>query len=77
LRNNDITVYGDGKQTRSFCYIDDLVDGLIRLMETSDEVVGPVNLGSPAEFTIRELAEIVIDITGSAGARSGAAPHLR
>jgi UDP-glucuronate decarboxylase len=66
LRNNDITVYGDGLQTRSFCYVDDLVEGLIRLMETSDEVVGPVNLGNPAEFTIRELAEIVIDITGSA-----------
>jgi UDP-glucuronate decarboxylase len=66
LRNNDITVYGDGMQTRSFCYVDDLVEGLIRLMETSDELVGPVNLGNPAEFTIRELAEIVIDITGSA-----------
>lgn len=66
LRNNDITVYGDGLQTRSFCYVDDLVEGLIRLMETSDEVVGPVNLGNPAEFTIRALAEIVIDITGSA-----------
>jgi UDP-glucuronate decarboxylase len=66
LRNNDITVYGDGMQTRSFCYVDDLVEGLIRLMETSDEVVGPVNLGNPTEFTIRELAEIVIDITGSA-----------
>jgi UDP-glucuronate decarboxylase len=65
LRNNDITVYGDGMQTRSFCYIDDLVDGLIRLMETGDELVGPVNFGNPAEFTIRELAEIVIDITGS------------
>jgi UDP-glucuronate decarboxylase len=65
LRNNDITVYGDGLQTRSFCYVDDLVEGLIRLMETSDEVVGPVNLGNPAEFTIRGLAEIVIDITGS------------
>src|SRR5207302_4664060 len=66
LHNNDITVYGDGMQTRSFCYVDDLVEGLIRLMETNDEVVGPVNLGNPAEFTIRELAEIVIDITGSA-----------
>jgi UDP-glucuronate decarboxylase len=66
LRNNDITVYGDGMQTRSFCYVDDLAEGLIRLMETSDAVVGPVNLGNPAEFTIRELAEIVIDMTGSA-----------
>jgi UDP-glucuronate decarboxylase len=66
LRNNDITVYGDGMQTRSFCYVDDLVEGLIRLMETGDAVVGPVNLGNPEEFTIRQLAEIVVDITGSA-----------
>ena len=66
LRNNDITVYGDGMQTRSFCYVDDLVEGLIRLMETGDRVVGPVNLGNPEEFTIRQLAEIVADITGSA-----------
>jgi UDP-glucuronate decarboxylase len=66
LRNNDITVYGDGMQTRSFCYVDDLVEGLIRLMETEDGVVGPVNLGNPEEFTIRQLAEIVVDITGSA-----------
>jgi UDP-glucuronate decarboxylase len=66
LRNEDITVYGDGDQTRSFCYVDDLVDGLIRLMETGDDVVGPVNLGNPSEFTIRQLAEQVIEITGSA-----------
>ena len=66
LRNNDITVYGDGMQTRSFCYVDDLVEGLIRLMETGDGVVGPVNLGNPEEFTIRQLAEVVVDITGSA-----------
>jgi UDP-glucuronate decarboxylase len=66
LRNNDITVYGDGMQTRSFCYVDDLVEGLVRLMETGDGVVGPVNLGNPEEFTIRQLAEIVVDITGSA-----------
>jgi UDP-glucuronate decarboxylase len=66
LRNNDITVYGDGMQTRSFCYVDDLVEGLIRLMETGDGVLGPVNLGNPEEFTIRQLAEIVVDITGSA-----------
>jgi UDP-glucuronate decarboxylase len=65
LRNEDITVYGDGDQTRSFCYVDDLVDGLIRLMETGDDVVGPVNLGNPSEFTIRQLAEQVIEITGS------------
>jgi UDP-glucuronate decarboxylase len=57
LRNNDITAYGDGMQTRSFCYVDDLVEGLIRLMETGDGVVGPVNLGNPEEFTIRQLAE--------------------
>src|SRR4029077_8145351 len=55
LQNNDITVYGDGTQTRSLCYVEDLVEGLIRLMETSDEVAGPVNLGNPGEFTIREL----------------------
>jgi UDP-glucuronate decarboxylase len=66
LRNNDLTVYGDGMQTRSFCYVDDLVEGLIRLMETGDGVIGPVNLGNPEEFTIRQLAEIVVDITGSA-----------
>jgi UDP-glucuronate decarboxylase len=65
LRNQDITVYGDGSQTRSFCYIDDLVEGLIRLMETGDNVPGPINLGNPEEFTIRELAETVIDLTGS------------
>ena len=66
LRNNDSTVYGDGMQTRSFCYVDDLVEDLIRLMEPGDGVVGPVNLGNPEEFTIRQLAEIVVDITGSA-----------
>jgi len=66
LRNKDITVYGDGEQTRSFCYVDDLVDGLIRMMETPDDIVGPVNLGNPAECTIRGLAELVIEITGAA-----------
>ena len=65
LRNEDITVYGDGNQTRSFCYVDDLVDGLIRLMGTPDDVTGPVNLGNPNEFTIRQLAESVIALTGS------------
>ena len=65
LRNEDITVYGDGNQTRSFCYVDDLVDGLIRLMGTPDDVTGPVNLGNPVEFTIRELAQSVIGLTGS------------
>jgi UDP-glucuronate decarboxylase len=66
LQDRDITVYGDGMQTRSFCYVDDLVDGLIRLMKSNDEIVGPINLGNPGEFTIRQLAEIVIDLTGSA-----------
>jgi UDP-glucuronate decarboxylase len=65
LQNHDITLYGDGMQTRSFCYVDDLVDGLIRLMDTADEVTGPVNLGNPGEFTIRQLAEMVIEMTGS------------
>ena len=65
LRNQDITVYGEGSQTRSFCYVDDLVDGLLRLMETSDEVTGPINLGNPVEFSIRQLAETVIELTGS------------
>jgi UDP-glucuronate decarboxylase len=66
LKNENISIYGDGYQTRSFCYIQDLVDGLIRLMESSDDVTGPINLGNPSEFTIRELAEMIIDITGSA-----------
>jgi UDP-glucuronate decarboxylase len=65
LRNKPITLYGDGKQTRSFCYVDDLVDGLIRLMETGGEVTGPINLGNPDEFTILELAEKIIALTGS------------
>jgi UDP-glucuronate decarboxylase len=65
LRNENITIYGEGQQTRSFCYVDDLVDGLIRLIETPDDVTGPINLGNPVEFTIRQLAELVIEITGS------------
>lgn len=65
LRNNDITVYGNGKQTRSFQYIDDLVKGLMALMGTPDEFTGPVNLGNEEEFTILELAELVIRLTGS------------
>ena len=65
LRNEDITIYGTGSQTRSFCYVDDLVEGLLRLMETPDEVTGPVNLGNPAEFTILQLAQEVIALTGS------------
>jgi UDP-glucuronate decarboxylase len=65
LRGRNITVYGDGGHTRSFCYVDDLVDGLVQLMQTPDQVTGPINLGNPVEFTIRELAEIVLDLTGS------------
>jgi UDP-glucuronate decarboxylase len=65
LRNQDITVYGDGDQTRSFCYVDDLVDGLLRLMESGDHITGPINLGNPEEFTIRQLAETVIGLTRS------------
>ncbi len=68
LRGDDITLYGDGSQTRSFCYVDDLVDGLVRMMGTGSEVTGPVNLGNPVEFTIRELAELVIELTGSRSA---------
>jgi UDP-glucuronate decarboxylase len=66
LRGEDITIYGDGSQTRSFCYVDDLVDGLLRLMDSREGFTGPVNLGNPVEFTIRELAELVIEMTGSA-----------
>jgi UDP-glucuronate decarboxylase len=65
LHDENLTVYGDGGQTRSFCYVDDLVEGLVRLMATDDAVTGPVNLGNPAEFTIRQLAELVIELTGS------------
>jgi UDP-glucuronate decarboxylase len=65
LRNEDITIYGDGSQTRSFCYVDDLVDGLIRLMDTSGEITGPINLGNPKEFSIRALAELIIQMTNS------------
>ncbi len=65
LQNNDITVYGDGSQTRSFCYIDDLVDGMIRLMNTNDDFTGPVNIGNPNEFTIIDLARKVIQLTDS------------
>ncbi len=60
LRNEPITLYGDGSQTRSFCYVSDLVDGLIRLMDSSDDITGPINLGNPREFTVRELAELVV-----------------
>jgi len=65
LQGKDITIYGDGAQTRSFCYVDDLVDVLIRLMNSKDSFTGPVNTGNPGEFTIKELAEHVITLTGS------------
>lgn len=65
LKGEDITIYGEGQQTRSFCYVDDLVDGFMRLMATSDDVTGPINLGNPNEFTIRQLAERVLELTGS------------
>ncbi len=65
LRGEPITIYGEGTQTRSFCYVDDLVDGLIRLMDSSDEVTGPINLGNPGEFTIAELAQIILEAVGS------------
>ena len=65
LKGEPITLYGDGGQTRSFCYVDDLIEGLIRLMAAPDEVTGPINLGNPIEFTIRELAEMVLTMTGA------------
>lgn len=65
LQGHDLTIYGDGSQTRSFQYVDDLVEGMIRMMATDDSFVGPVNIGNPNEFTIRELAEKVIQMTGS------------
>jgi len=65
LRNEDISIYGDGRQTRSFQYVDDLMEGLLRLMATGDDFTGPVNIGNPNEFTILELAEKVINLTGS------------
>ena len=65
LRGDDITIYGTGEQTRSFCYVNDLIDGMLKLMDTSDAFVGPVNIGNPGEFTMLELAKKVIDITKS------------
>ena len=65
LLNQDITVFGDGKQTRSFCYVDDLIEAIIALMETKPEVTGPINIGNPHEFTMRELAELILELTGS------------
>ncbi|WP_029919213.1 UDP-glucuronic acid decarboxylase family protein [Nevskia soli] len=68
IQGEPITIYGDGSQTRAFCYVDDLVDGLIKLMESPDTLTGPVNLGNPAEFTIKQLAEKVLSMTQSASA---------
>ncbi len=65
LQGKDLTVYGDGKQTRSFCYVDDLIEALIRFMDSSDDITGPINLGNPKEFSILELAHMVIELTGS------------
>ncbi len=65
LNNKDITIYGSGNQTRSFCYVDDMIDGFIRLMDSDDSFVGPVNLGNPIEFTMKELAEKIISLTDS------------
>jgi UDP-glucuronate decarboxylase len=65
LRNTPITIYGDGAQTRSFCYVDDLIESFVRLMATDEDVTGPLNLGNPGEFTIRQLAEEIIDLIGS------------
>jgi UDP-glucuronate decarboxylase len=65
LRGEPITLFGDGNQTRSFCYVDDLTDGLIRLMGTPAAITGPINLGNPTEFTMRKLAELVLNETGS------------
>ena len=65
LTRQPITIYGDGQQTRSFCYVDDLIEGMIRLMNSPDEVTGPINIGNPGEFTIRELAEKVVEMVGA------------
>ena len=65
LRGQDITIYGDGSQTRSFCYCDDLIRGFIAMMATGDDITGPINIGNPGEFTIKQLAELVIELTGA------------
>ena len=65
LLGRDLTVYGDGAQTRSFCYVDDLIDGLIKLMATQDQVTGPINIGNPSECSMLELAGMIIEMTGS------------
>jgi UDP-glucuronate decarboxylase len=65
LRNQPVTLYGDGTQTRSFCYVDDLIEGFVRFMDSPDELTGPVNLGNPVESSMVELAETIIELTGS------------
>jgi len=65
LKGENLAVYGDGSQSRSFCYVDDLVEAMLRMMDTAKEITGPVNIGNPVEFTIRELAELVIELTGA------------
>jgi UDP-glucuronate decarboxylase len=65
LRGEDITLYGDGSQTRAFCYVDDLIEGFVRMMDTGPDVTGPINIGNPHEIPVRELAERVIGLTGS------------
>lgn len=65
LRDEPITLYGDGSQTRSFCYVDDLIEAILAMMDTPDDITGPINIGNPAEFTIRSLAEMVVELTGS------------
>lgn len=65
LKNEDISIYGDGTQTRSFCYVDDLIRGMIALMDSADEVIGPINVGNPEEISVVELAQLIIELTGS------------
>ena len=69
LTGKVITIYGDGSQTRSFCYVDDLIEGMLRMMSTPPDVTGPINIGNPKEFNIRQLAELVIEITGTKSAQ--------
>jgi len=64
LKGENITIYGDGQQTRSFCYVDDLIDGMLRLMDTAADFIGPINIGNPAEFTMLELAEKIVNLVG-------------
>ena len=65
LRGEDITIYGNGSQSRSFCYVEDLVDAMLQMMATPPDITGPINIGNPEEFSIRELAEIILEMTGA------------